>query len=275
MLEQEYKTLYNCASIIPNWKTANKNDLANAYVDNENNERLKDAYFSALMLRYWGNIGKYYISSKDSGFSIQDCYSWLVEALTYSLKQRKWRDPSSSMYEDKNGPDKIINRCIFSRRQYYYYLSNTANRKANVHALSLDDEENIEQDHNAYLTDYSYLNNKLSLDISTISYSLYRQNNWLESFLLSYLLLNDFSTYVKTKDEWKLDKTSLIASIKKLSYDDFKYFVNSISENISEDRIKENYRELKEIKENKVRYVIDKALNNLRENKDLQSLLCY
>ena len=275
MLEQEYKTLYNCASIIPNWKTANKNDLANAYVDNEDNERLKDAYFSALMLRYWGNIGRYYTSSKASGFSIEDCYNWLVEALSYSLKQRKWRDPSSSMYEDKNGPDKIINRCIFSRRQYYYYLSNTANRKANFHALSLDDEENIDQDHNAYLTDYSYLNSKLSLNISTISYSLYRQNNWLESFLLSYLLLNDFSTYVKTKDEWKLDKTSLTASIKKLSYDDFKYFVTSISENISEDKIKENYKELKEIKENKVRYVIDKALNNLKENKDLQSLLCY
>ena len=275
MLEQEYKTLYNCASIIPDWKTTNKNDLANAYVDNEDNERLRDAYFSALMLRYWGNIGKYYTSSKASGFSIEDCYNWLIEALMYSLKQRKWRDPNSSMYGDKNGPDKIINRCIFSRRQYYYYLSNTSTRKANYCTLSVDNEETIEQDHNSYLIDHSYLNNKLSLDISTISYSLYRDNNWLESFLLSYLLLNDFSTYVKAKDEWKLDKTSLIANIKNLSYDDFKYFVNNISENISEDKIKENYRELKEIKENKVRYVIDKALNNLRENKDLKELLCY
>ena len=275
MLEQEYKTLYNCASIIPNWKTANKNDLANAYVDNEDNERLKDAYFSALMLRYWGNIGRYYTSSKASGFSIEDCYNWLVEALSYSLKQRKWRDPSSSMYEDKNGPDKIINRCIFSRRQYYYYLSNTANRKANFHALSLDDEENIDQDHNTHLIDNSYQTDKLSLDISTISYSLYKENNRLESFLLSYLSLNDFSVYSKSKDEWKLNKSSLVASIKNISYDDFRYFVNKISEDISEDRIKENYKELKEIKENKVRYVIDKALNNLKENKDLQSLLCY
>lgn len=53
MLEQEYKTFYDFASIyIPNWKTANKNDLANAYIDNENNESLRNAYFSALMLRY-------------------------------------------------------------------------------------------------------------------------------------------------------------------------------------------------------------------------------
>ena len=52
MLEQEYKTLYDCASIIPNWKTANKNDLADAYVDNEANELLRNAYFAALMLRY-------------------------------------------------------------------------------------------------------------------------------------------------------------------------------------------------------------------------------
>ena len=275
MLEQEYKTFYNCASIIPDWKTANKNDLANAYVDNEDNERLRDAYFSALMLRYWGNIGKYYTSSKASGFTIEDCYNWLIEALMYSLKQRKWRDPNSSMYKDKNGPDKIINRCIFSRRQYYYYLSNTSNRKANFCTLSVDNDENIDQDHNTHLIDNSYQTDKLSLDISTISYSLYKENNRLESFLLSYLSLNDFSVYSKSKDEWKLNKSSLVASIKNISYDDFKYFVNRISEDISEDRIKENYRELKEIKENKVSTLITKALNNLKENKDLKDLLCY
>ena len=275
MLEQEYKTFYNCASTIPDWKTANKNDLANAYVDNEDNERLRDAYFSALMLRYWGNIGKYYTSSKASGFTIEDCYNWLIEALMYSLKQRKWRDPNSSMYKDKNGPDKIINRCIFSRRQYYYYLSNTSNRKANFCTLSVDNDENIDQDHNTHLIDNSYQTDKLSLDISTISYSLYKENNRLESFLLSYLSLNDFSVYSKAKDEWKLNKNSLVASIKNISYDDFKYFVNRISEDISEDRIKENYRELKEIKENKVSTLITKALNNLKENKDLKDLLCY
>lgn len=274
MLEREYKALYKCASAyIPDWKTLDKNDLANKYVDNENNERLKDAYFSALMLRYWGNIGKYYISSKNSGFSIEDCYHWLIEALMYALKKRKWKDPTSSMYLDKNGPDKIINRCIYSRRKYHYYLSNTSTRKANFCTLSVDNEDCVNQDHNVYLTDESYYTDRLASDVATISYSLYRKNNWFESFLLSYLSLTDFYTYSKAQKRWVLDKSSLVRSIKNISYDEFKLSLSRISEDLSEDKIKENYREFKTIKESKVKNVIDKALQNLRENDGLKSLL--
>ena len=52
MLEQEYKTLYNAASSIPNWQTMNKNDLINAYIDNEKDENLRNSYFAAIMCRY-------------------------------------------------------------------------------------------------------------------------------------------------------------------------------------------------------------------------------
>ena len=73
MLEQEYKTLYTAASSIPNWQTMNKNDLINAYIDNEEDEKLRNSYFAAIMCRYWKNIFKYYAQSKNSGFTVEDC----------------------------------------------------------------------------------------------------------------------------------------------------------------------------------------------------------
>lgn len=275
MLEQEYKTLYKCASIIKDWRTINKNDLANKYIDNEKDEVLKEAYFSALMLRYWGNIGKYYTNSKASGFTIEDCYSWLIEALMYALNQRKWKYPNCSLYNDKNGPDKIINRCIYSRRQYYYYLSNTANRKTNFCTLSVDNNENIDEDHNVNLIDTSCLTYNISKDISTVSYFLYKDNKWFESFLLNYLNLNDFLIYSKKEAKWEINKRSLISSIKNISYETFRLIVTKISTNITEENIKNNYKELKEIKQNKLKNIINQSLINLKENNNLKELLCY
>lgn len=275
MLEQEYKTLYNCAAAyIPDWRTRNKNDLANAYIDNENNEILRDAYFSALMLRYWGNIGKYYNSSKSSGFTIDECYSWLCEAILYSLKMRRWRDPNNPLSKDKNAPDKVINRCIASRRQYYYYLANTNKQRVNYCNLSLDDENIIQNDHNEYTIDMSYTHTNFHLNISTLSYCLYRDKKWFESFLLSFLGMNDFSKYSKTNKSWCINKVALCSSLASLSYERFKSVFNNISLDISEESIGYNYNELLSLKTNKLKSLVDKTLESLRNNKDLRELQC-
>lgn len=275
MLEQEYKTLYNCAAAyIPDWRTRNKNDLANAYIDNENNEVLRDAYFSALMLRYWGNIGKYYTSSKSSGFTVDECYSWLCEAILYSLKMRRWRDPNNPLSEDKNAPDKVINRCIASRRQYYYYLANTNKKRINYCTLSLDDESVIQNDHNEYTMDMSYLDTNLHLNISTLSYCLYRNNKWFESFLLSFLEMNDFSKYSGKDKRWGINKTALYSSLSTLSYDKFKDIFKLISLDINEQSIEDKYNELISLTPNKLKALLNKTLESLKNNKDLRELQC-
>ena len=44
------------ASSIEGWKTMNKNDLVNKYIEVEDNAELADAYMSAILCRYWGII---------------------------------------------------------------------------------------------------------------------------------------------------------------------------------------------------------------------------
>lgn len=278
MLEQEYKTFYDFASIyIPNWKTANKNDLANAYIDNENNESLRNAYFSALMLRYWGNIGRYYISSKSSGFTIDECYSWLIEAITYALKMRKWRDPKNPLSKDKNAPDKVINRCIYSRRQYYYYLSNLDKRKSNFNSFSLDSVSNdneIDESHNYLLSDLNYSFSNKGCDINTISCNMLHQNRWFESFMLNLLYLKDMGRYSTKKKVWGFNLTEIYREISSINYEEFDYILRSIDNNIEATSINSKYKDLKSLKETSLKSLISKTLNNLKNNEDLKSL-CY
>lgn len=278
MLEQEYKTLYNCAvAHIPDWRTRNKNDLANAYIDNENNEILRDAYFSALMLRYWGNIGKYYNSSKSSGFTIDECYSWLVEAIEYALKARKWRDLNSPLSKDKNAPDKVINRCIYSRRQYYYYLSNLDKRKSNFNSFSLDSISNdneIDESHNYLLSDLSYSFSNKGYDINTISCNMLHQNRWFESFMLSLLYLKDMGRYSPKNKVWGFNLTEIYREISSIKYEDFNCILKNIDNNIEDTSINSKYKEIKSLKETSLKSLISKTLKTLKNDEDLKNL-CY
>lgn len=149
MLEDIRNSYLKSANNIPDWQTENKNILLNNYIKYENDPIKKNWYFSAIICRYWGNIGKYYNQSKAS-FTIEDCYSWLCDAILYALRKRKWLEPGNKMYDDPAGPDKIVNRCIFSTRHIHYQLSNMDKRKINYNSSSL--EEMQEDMGNAYAT---------------------------------------------------------------------------------------------------------------------------
>ena len=64
-----------------------------------------EVYF---ICRYWHKIGALYFNSQPV-FKEEDCYDWLMNAVIYTLKNRKWLDPACSLYKDKNGPDKALN----------------------------------------------------------------------------------------------------------------------------------------------------------------------
>ena len=136
-LEEVYRSYRKQADCLGDWVAMNKNDLANAYIANENNPVKRDQYMSALMCRYWGNIGKYYVAG-GGAVAIHECYNWLVEALTYALRKRKWKDPTNKLYSDPSGPDKVINRVLSSIRLGYYQSSNTDKRRSSFNTHSLD-----------------------------------------------------------------------------------------------------------------------------------------
>lgn len=137
----EYLNLYEQqANAIPDWRKINKNKLCNLYIENEHNVKLREAYFSAIIARYWPAMTKLY-QRCSFGISIEDCYQWLVDGVLYALEHRSWLDENSPLYKDPNGPDKVINRCLKSKRLTHYQLLNKDKRVANLNTISIDASE--------------------------------------------------------------------------------------------------------------------------------------
>lgn len=160
---KEYKQLYeNCAnSGIPNWKELDKNLLCNLYLENKG-KPLENAYLSAIILNYWNLISSWYTSQQYKFATEEDCYESIIDSILYSLNKHVWLDENSSLYGDKNGPDKAINVCIKSRKGTFYQLSSKDIRKLNYNSLSLEAiSENVNddfylEDENNKDTDYSF-----------------------------------------------------------------------------------------------------------------------
>lgn len=135
----EYKELFRkCADAVDNWKELSKNELCIRYVENKDNPSLQNAYFSAIMYRYWNLISKYYYMSCNVA-TPEDCYEWLEDSVYGCLKASSWEKPDSSIYKDPNGPDKVINRCMKCARLTFYQFINRKKRKNNFGLLSLDE----------------------------------------------------------------------------------------------------------------------------------------
>lgn len=120
-----------------NWRKDNKNNLFRKYIENEKNIPIRDAYFSAIIYRYWNKLYKYYNLSYTSA-TPEDVYYWIINAAQYTLKKRMWENPKSSIYNDPNGPDKVMNRMIKSFRLGHYEKTNTDKRRLNINTLSTD-----------------------------------------------------------------------------------------------------------------------------------------
>lgn len=138
LLEEIRRTYLKFANNIPNWKTMNKNKLANLYLEHEHSEPERSYYFSALMCRYWSNVYKFYRTSKSTKLDISDFTSWLAESFFVAFKYRRWKDPSNKLYNDPQAPDKVINRCIYSTRMRYYQYYNMDKRKLNFQTDSIE-----------------------------------------------------------------------------------------------------------------------------------------
>lgn len=143
-----YESFENCARTIPGFIVGQKEDvpyditeLANAYckaVDN-NDEIKKNQYISALMVRYWHMVSVIYEQSKSTRLEVADIVSWLYEAFEKAFTYRSWQDRTKSISRDPKGAEKVINRCIYSVRNYWYQVFNKDKRKINFMTYSLND----------------------------------------------------------------------------------------------------------------------------------------
>lgn len=158
------KTFITSASILGDYQNISKMELCNGYcnADEKNDQLMRSAFWSALMLRYWYKIYDWAKSSESCKLPLEEFVNWLQESLYDAFYYRSWwweyeavvkhgkfvewkldehgnRIPNEHYWvKDPNAADKSINYFCAARRGKEYQASNKDVRKANVLAYSLD-----------------------------------------------------------------------------------------------------------------------------------------
>lgn len=135
ILEQNKEIYEQTASQLVGWRDKDKSELLIQAGNASGKDR--DKYFAAAILKYWNKLEKYYYKCKLVA-TPEDVHTWLINAILYALDHKAWEDPKSNIYQDPNGPDKVVNRAMESIRLTFYQQLNRHKRKVNSAILSLD-----------------------------------------------------------------------------------------------------------------------------------------
>jgi hypothetical protein len=184
---RENKLIYEeIANIsVPDWKSRDKNELVKIASELPNGPE-RDSYVSAIILRYWNKIGRFYSKCKLVA-TPEDVHMWLTMAILYALDNKPWENPSSSIYGDKSGPDKVINRVMECRRITFYQQLNRYNRKINSAILSLDSLTDDFKDMVMPTSEDSAL-----VEIFDLVCSKFNQGEYMMAFILDAIISHGF-----------------------------------------------------------------------------------
>lgn len=287
MLKEIYSSYVQDASLLGDYQSMSKTDLANGYYDSIDNNDVNKAqhYFSALVLRYWYKIYEWGNTSRSTRLGLEDYYSWLVEAISLSLgvcnlginktknaksKIREWDNPKSSLYKDINGPDKLINRALFSVRNYYYQKFNKDKRKINYLCYSIDEQEEDFGDGNVdTIKSASYNDNYL---VNNIIDLLLIKGKIIEAIIIDSISYQDsFKVYKNGQDYY--NKTKLIKTLKNMNDNYINYFINTYNV-IDKNQTILKMNELKQSKNQKLYNYVENTLKYIKEEKNISESLC-
>lgn len=169
------------SALLPNWRDMDKNELIRT-ASNLPNGPNRDSYTAAIMLKYWSKISKFYNKCKLVATQ-EDVHMWLTMAVIYALDNKPWDNPKSSIYNDKTGPDKVVNRVMECRRITFYQQLNRFNRKINSAVLSLDSLTDEYKDLVLPTTEDSYI-----VELFDIVTNKFNEGEYLMAFVLDALL---------------------------------------------------------------------------------------
>lgn len=182
MLNDIKNSFIESANLIDNWRNIDKNTLCNLYIENENT-LLADSYLSAIILKYWFKIKKFYDISKPAA-TVEDCYEWLYQSILYALEKRKWKDENNKLYTDPNAPDKVINRQIICRRLTFFQLLYKDVRKLNINILSTDATYSTDDGDDIAFLEPSQEDDHSDNDIASFIQFLFSQKEYLKAFII-------------------------------------------------------------------------------------------
>lgn len=266
---RDYKTIYEKkASIIPNWKCVDKNVLINQYIEHEKEPELADSYLSAILCRYWGLIDKYYLQSYHS-VPVEEVYDWLIHAVLYALKHRKWKDPNNKLYTDPNGPDKVINRCMLSSRRIFYQAANYDLRSLNYKTSSLDAAMEARGDViSSEVQPYEDVEDCTSSMIK----KYFDKGKYFTAFFIDGIANYEVFDKLKESGTYTFSKKRLVRHLKHL---DNKY-AKSFSErfNVSIDKVNLAVNEMNSLTRIRLYNRVEADLERLKTNKELIEAKC-
>jgi hypothetical protein len=208
MIDAYKESCKKAASIIDGWETLSKNELCMLCVEYENDEKLYNAYFAAVLYNYCNTISKYYQSCK--GFVDEaTCIEWMEDAIQYALLHRRWEDPDSSIYNDPNGPDKVINRIMKCTKVNLYQYVSRKKRKDAYKIKSLDAISEMVNDNTLEIMDRSD-EESTSLDIKSYIKKVFNSKDYFMAYMIDCILNSRVFFLNKEKQTYEFN-------IKKLS----------------------------------------------------------
>lgn len=282
MLESYRKPFEELASSkIPDWKKINKNDLINSYIKYEYKDpELAQAYLGAIFCRYWNHIGSLYSKCYTSGVTKEECYSWLVDGVTFCLKDRIWLNPNNKLYGDPNGPDKAMNIDISTYKLIFYQTSNYDCRRVNYGTVNIDkllskveSEVSNSTNNNKSINwvyklisckekDYDYIDSS----IKDLIINSFNKGDYFLAFMVDMIChYRDVFIVTKTKHSYK-EEFSQKKLTKYIRCLDEKYALNfAFRFNINKDRVVKVVKEnMNSLSSGKVRDNIKASLNLLK-----------
>lgn len=265
----EYRQIYQeNANLISDWKKLSKNDLANLYIEHEN-EEIANSYFSGLMLKFWNLISHYYYKQGVKSASEEDCYNWLITGITLALNKRVWKDPNNKLYNDPKGPEKAIMVCIMSDRANFYQYTKYDKRNLNYSSLSLNALEEISSDGffmqytDKYITLFDYIKDKIK--------KAFKEKDYLYAWFLD--ILFNFNLIVEKKEynSYNISISKFNKCLKNIDLDYLKNFAYNYSLNFNE--VKASYDNVINSPQYITHVNINNILNQLKKDDLLYSLL--
>ena len=177
-------------------------ELADAYCDaiDSKNEKLKNVYCAALMLRFWYTIDKMYKSNTVAPcLEREDFFWWLYEAIEYACKYRGWKDPTKKL-----NAQQCINKCINTiKLQKYYDLRLDKNKTVN-YCVSLetplsgsDGDDAVKTLGDTFVGAEDAYDNSSGIDMTRLVQKYINNNKLIEAVLIDNIVNNDVQRHFK------------------------------------------------------------------------------
>lgn len=254
MMNEAKDLLLKTANLIE-YETLSDTCIAKNYIKyKEENNRLADSYYAALIIKNWGTIFKLKSSVSFSLLiSIEDCYDWLIDGINIVLKYKKWEDENSELYQEDSAFDRMLTitlshiRCSAIRKLYQDkninnnflqsldFLNETIKFEPSTTDTQIGD---IYKLINHFLDEGDYIK-AIVIDKICFSdvFSINKNNNLVLSSMKLYKQLHEiderYYNYFKNRYNWE-DTKYLDRTIKKLNKKSTNNFIINIKENIKD-----------------------------------------